>query len=495
MKKRNKAYLLVLASTSFLLFLILFSSIELVSIAQSDSFAEYAYVPNEKSNTVSIINTTTNTVISTLPVKNAPDGVAVNYDGTRVYVTNFGNDSDLGNTISIINTDSDKVITMLVGAGNGIKPFGVAITPDETLYVTNYLTNNVYAINPITNYCSPPIQVGSGPLGVAITPNGKWVYVANSGSNNVSVIDTANKTVIDTVNVGLHPYGVAVDYNGTKVYVTNQNSHNVSVIDTATNTVTATVNVTNHPKGITVNPNNKWIYVANCCQYVGTVSVINTTTNTVTKNISVDESPCGVAVTHDGKWVYVTTSGSENDPGSISIINTTTNTVIQNRVIVGTCPSGIGQFIGSFRESRVETMTTLNSSLLQDLFQYLIGKPIKLTATVSVTSQRKEKPSGKVIFMDESNPIGNGNVDSFGEATLETSSLSIGLHSIRARYAGDTNFRPSTSLPFQVMVSYDSFWKPIFCQILAAVFGSIVTIIGSVLLAHKRKKRKFRRRI
>jgi DNA-binding beta-propeller fold protein YncE len=37
------------------------------------------------------------------------------------------------------------------------------------------------------------IPVGSGPAGVAVTPDGSKVYVAN-GDNNVSVIATATKT-------------------------------------------------------------------------------------------------------------------------------------------------------------------------------------------------------------------------------------------------------------------------------------------------------------
>ena len=72
MKRGDKAHSLVSASTALLLFLIIFSSTEPVFAVQSDLSAEYAYVPNEKSNTISVINTTTDTVISTVPVGNVP---------------------------------------------------------------------------------------------------------------------------------------------------------------------------------------------------------------------------------------------------------------------------------------------------------------------------------------------------------------------------------------------------------------------------------------
>lgn len=166
--------------------------------------------------------------------------------------------------------------------------------------------------------------------------------------------------------------------------------------------------------------------------------------------------------------------------GSVSIINTTTNTVIPNRVVVGTRPSGLGQFICSFNDSRLETMTDITCSSNQYLIQYLVGKPITLTSTVVTMSQETEIPSGKVTFIDGSNIIGNGSLSS-RQATLETSSLSIGSHSIRARYMGDNNFRPSTSAPFQLTVGSNTFWPQIFSGIIIAFFGGAVTLFVSII--------------
>ena len=61
------------------------------------SSAQNAYITNSGSNTVSVIDTATNTVVSTIPVGISPGGVAVTPDGSKVYVTNF-----LSNTVSVI---------------------------------------------------------------------------------------------------------------------------------------------------------------------------------------------------------------------------------------------------------------------------------------------------------------------------------------------------------------------------------------------------------
>src|SRR5437870_2398375 len=56
-------------------------------------------------NTVSVIDTATNTVIATIPVGLNPFGVAITPDGTRAYVVNHGADFEGSHgTVSVIDT-------------------------------------------------------------------------------------------------------------------------------------------------------------------------------------------------------------------------------------------------------------------------------------------------------------------------------------------------------------------------------------------------------
>lgn len=123
-------------------------------------------------------------------------------DGTRAYVTNI----DQANSVSVIDTVTNTVVATIPIAG----PFGVAITPDGThAYVTNVGSNTVSVINTATNTVATTIAVGSSPEGVAITPDGARAYVTNNTSNTVSVIDTATNAVVMTIPVGSSPAGVA----------------------------------------------------------------------------------------------------------------------------------------------------------------------------------------------------------------------------------------------------------------------------------------------
>ena len=61
------------------------------------------------------------------------------------------------------------------------------------------------------------------------------------------------------------------------------------------------------------------------------------------------------------------------------------------------------------------------------------------TATISVVAPGAGTPGGTVTFLDGGNPIGSG-VLAGGIATLSTSSLAVGNHTITTTYPGDGNF-------------------------------------------------------
>ncbi|WP_332369711.1 hypothetical protein [Spirosoma telluris] len=63
------------------------------------------YRANNNSNSVSVINTVTNTVIATIDVGDRPHGVSMSSDGSRVYVVNL-----ISQTVSVINAATNTVV-------------------------------------------------------------------------------------------------------------------------------------------------------------------------------------------------------------------------------------------------------------------------------------------------------------------------------------------------------------------------------------------------
>jgi YVTN family beta-propeller protein len=239
--------------------------------------------------------------------------------GPFAYVTNAA--APRQNTVSVIETATNTTVVPTIPVG--LQPLRVAITPDGAfVYVTNRSGGSVSVIATATNTVVTTVPVGSGPNGVAITPNGAFAYVANQGGT-VSVIATASNTVVATVNLGaVQPLRVAITPDGAFAYVTLDFPNTVSVIETATNTEMTTVPVGSRPFGVAITPDGAFAYVANFQS--GTVSVIATATNTVVATVSVGANPDDVAITPDGAFAYVTNLVS----GTVSVIATASNTVV-----------------------------------------------------------------------------------------------------------------------------------------------------------------------
>ena len=263
---------------------------------------------------------------------------------SNAYITNTAD-----GTVSVIDTSTDTVKT---GSGYpitvGTSPVGVAASYDgKKVYTANQGSNSVSVIDTSTDTVSKTINVGTTTTGIAITPDGKKAYVTNisSGTGRVSVIDTSTDTVSANITVGTLPIGIAVTPNGNKVYVANGTGGTVSVIDTSTDTVSATITVagTTHTlTGVAITPDSSTVYVTDN-QATGKVYVIATSTDTVSTTITTGNGLEGISITPDGSKVYVADTGESK----VKVIATATNTVSAT-LTVGNSPEAFGIFIQPF---------------------------------------------------------------------------------------------------------------------------------------------------
>jgi YVTN family beta-propeller protein len=300
--------------------------------AAVDPATDTIYVANSSSNTVSVIDGSTEAVTATISVGTHPSGVAVDPATDTVYVTDT-----TSNKVSVIDGSTDTVTsTISVSA----QPSGVAVDPaTDTVYVANFTANNFSVIDGSTNAVTSTVSVGSsGPTGVAVDPATDTVYITNYNSDTVSVIDGSTNAETATISGESLPNGVAVDPTTDTVYVANNLGHKVSVIDGSTNAVTATISVGTVPVGVAVDPATDTVYVTN--RTADSVSVIDGSTDAVTATISVGTYPSGVAVDPTTDTVYVANGGS---------------TIVSYIADGGTAPSGTAPTISAPETSATAT--------------------------------------------------------------------------------------------------------------------------------------------
>lgn len=105
-----------------------------------------------------------------------PFGIAIPTDGKWAYVSTTGSDS-----ITVI--DMERLSAYLRG-----------LSPSERRALATDLSASA-------NYVSSRITVGSGPRGLALSPDGRKLYVANRTGDTISVVDTAAGKVTGTLRV------------------------------------------------------------------------------------------------------------------------------------------------------------------------------------------------------------------------------------------------------------------------------------------------------
>ena len=212
-----------------------------------------AYVTNQGSQQVGVVNVATNTQVGVIPTGGDPFRVLVSPTGARLYVTTNANDLlaiDLpGGTVHA------RYALGSASSGIAFHPNGVLLygtTIDGMVYEVNTVTDSARALF-TTGYLQDiavsrdgaemyiaredgPMEVratatgahiayipiASGAFGLKLTPDGRQLYASILFAGEVRVIDRATRTLVRTIPVGSDPRRVAFDRYGRTAVVTEQ---------------------------------------------------------------------------------------------------------------------------------------------------------------------------------------------------------------------------------------------------------------------------------
>lgn len=381
----------------------------------------------------------TYTVTATIGSGGTAQSVAVDPDTQTAYVANAST-----NTVSVID-ESTNTVTHTIAVGDS--PEGTAVDPvTNTIYVTNSRDNTVSVINGATNAVTATIGVGNIAFAIAVNPDTDTIYVANAGDNTITVIDGATNAVTTTITGVPSSYGVAVDPGTNTVYASNAANETVTVIDGTTNTVTQTIAGFFDPEGVAVNPVTETVYVAN--DGSSTVSVIDESTNTVTGTISVGDAPVAVAVDASSNTIYAANLNSHTvsvADGSTNLTYATVSTGVPgegNAVAVDptthTAYAAYASSVAVISRGMSTTTTSVTTS-----GPVAAGSAVTLTAIVSPAPD-----AGTVGFTVNGDPVSGCTAQSVdpvtGEATCATTAPTrAGSYPVAAAYTGGGGYDPS----------------------------------------------------
>ncbi len=276
----------------------------------------------------SIIGETPTSDKSAPNLGNNPTHAAVIPNASRVFVASAGSVQPGGvDVVSSFTPAFQASIATGLGPVSttplplGSLPVFVNTTQNGSVFVANFGTNSVSAINTAQGVVTSTATVGTNPVALAETPNGNKLYVANQGSNSVSSLNTVDLSAnVVTGFTGTTPVWVVARSDSQKVYVLTQGDGQLITIDTATDTVTSSLPVGIGANFIFYDPDLNRLYVTNPATstvYVFSVSGGANDTPTQLAAISLPlgsslcssgctpVSPIAVTALPDGSRIYV----------------------------------------------------------------------------------------------------------------------------------------------------------------------------------------------
>lgn len=348
-----------------------------------NSLTNRIYVSNNQSDTVSVVDGTTNKVIKTITVGKEPYGVAVNEITNKIYVVHI-------DTVSVINGNTDEVETVFSVGGDSV---GIAVNQKTNkIYVTSEPTNTLSVINGDTNEVESKLEIEDGTIEVAVNPNTNHIYVTSKDSKILTVIDGETSSVIKTHKLEDNVIDVTVNTSNDKVYVIS--ATDVGSVFGERQIVENIITVINDKKGeiktdiiipgslitVEVNSATNRVYVSALELLTGAnvVYIIDGSTNRVVDYIIVSNLPSAISINKKTNVIYVAELSGGSISGSVAVVNS-----------VFRDTKGFGPKI--FIKERLEESLNIIDSANIELLRELNGKkgPITKRVNHSVNGMRK----------------------------------------------------------------------------------------------------------
>jgi YVTN family beta-propeller protein len=294
------------------------------------SSRDRVYAANQTSNTVSVIDPASNQLLGVIKLGDpVPGALSAIYRGQLlVHGLGFSPDSKTlavvsvaSNSVTLIDTASNKVTsTIYVGRS----PHEAFFTPDgRELWVSVRGENYVSVIDPEKKKEIRRIEMANGPGMTVFGPDGRYGFVCSSFTAELSVVDAASHEMVKRLPQA-SPFcpNIAVSPENDEIWITLKDAGKVQVFSAKPpfeqKALLETGPITNHVNFVN-NRNGKFAYVS-----IGGANQVKAyrrgTTPELVATIPVGSLPHGLWPSGDGSRIYVALENS-NEAIAIDTLN------------------------------------------------------------------------------------------------------------------------------------------------------------------------------
>ncbi|MBC7314721.1 MAG: beta-propeller fold lactonase family protein [Rhizobium sp.] len=293
-----------------------------------EGVADYAYVTNQSSSDLSVIDLERMTEIRRIPVPGMPAGVAVSQKLGAFFTVSP--DSKTIRRFGL--ADANPRVERQLDGG----PIGIAVDDRRRrIFVSDWYNARVWVLSADDLSVKATLNTGSAPAGLAISPDGRWLATADRDSHQMSIFDADTLALRHRITVGERPFGLAFAPDG-RVFSADVGSNTVTAVDPESGRVLGRVKTGERPYGIAFATDRG--FVTN--QYGDSVTVFDARTYAEVGVIDVGGYPEGIDTTADGARIAV----ANWDTNTLSIIDAKSLEVV-GEIATGDGPRAFGLFL------------------------------------------------------------------------------------------------------------------------------------------------------
>lgn len=262
-----------------------------------------AYITRVDVPWVKKLDLSTRTFTDSMQAQALPCGVVFNPAGTRAYVANQGSQN-----ISVINVGTGATIGAFPVAGD---PLPVAISLDgSTLFVTTNV-DRLYKLNSTTGAVLDSLGLPATSHHLFVHPNDSLLYVATRDGHNVLEVNWRTMAVARTFPIGAQTLGMELAPDQSELYVTSGSNASLYIVNLTTGNISSAP-VEAGASTIALSADGSLIYVGQL--FAGTINVLNRatrehlrtiTTGGVVRELVLDAPGDRIIVANDAGWVDI----------------------------------------------------------------------------------------------------------------------------------------------------------------------------------------------